>query len=108
MSVDVEAARLMTYHPAWLSDTHGPTSETLAALYRAKYMVGEAVTRMTRAALTLGGAHALFKTSPLERFFRDGAIAPIQFPPRDLCLSSLGALAFDLDPSDILPPLKRA
>jgi hypothetical protein len=32
----------------------------------------------------------------------------MQFPPRDLCLSSLGALVFDLDPSDILPPLKRA
>jgi alkylation response protein AidB-like acyl-CoA dehydrogenase len=108
MSVDVEAARLMTYHAAWLSDTRGPTPETLAALYRAKYMVGEAVTRITRAALTLGGAHALFKTSPLERLFRDGAIAPMQFPPRDLCLSSLGALVFDLNPSDILPPLKRA
>jgi hypothetical protein len=54
------------------------------------------------------GAHALFKTSPLERLFRDGAITPLQFPPRDLCLSSLGVLVFDLDPGAILPPLKRA
>jgi hypothetical protein len=39
--------------------------------------VGEAVTHITRAALTLGGAHTIFKTSPLERCFRDGATAPI-------------------------------
>ena len=35
MSVDLEAARLLTYHAAWLSDTEGPTSATVAALYRA-------------------------------------------------------------------------
>ena len=106
MSVDLEAARLLTYHSAWLSDTEGPTPATVSALYRAKYFVGEAVTRITRTAMTLGGAHALFKTSPLERLFRDGAVAPVQFPPRDFCLSSLGLLELDLDPKDVLPPLK--
>jgi alkylation response protein AidB-like acyl-CoA dehydrogenase len=106
MSVDLEAARLLTYHSAWLSDTHGPTQTTTAALFRAKYLVGEAVTRITRSALTLGGAHALFKTSPLERLFRDGAVAPIQFPPADFCLSSLGLLELGLDPREVLPPLR--
>ena len=106
MSVDLEAARLLTYHAAWLSDTEGPTPATVAALYRAKYFVGESVTRITRTAMTLGGAHALFKTSPLERLFRDGAVAPVQFPPRDFCLTSLGLLALDRDPRDVLPPLK--
>lgn len=106
MSVDLEAARLMTYYSAWLSDTQGPTPETLAALYRAKYMVGEAVSRITRTALTLGGAHGIFKISPLERLFRDGAIAPIQFPPRDFCLSHLGVLELELDAHEVLPPLK--
>jgi alkylation response protein AidB-like acyl-CoA dehydrogenase len=106
MSVDLEAARLLTYHAAWLSDTEGPTPATVAALYRAKYFVGEAVTRITRTAMTLGGAHALFKSSPLERLFRDGAVAPVQFPPRDFCLTSLGLLELDLDPKDVLPPLK--
>jgi alkylation response protein AidB-like acyl-CoA dehydrogenase len=106
MSVDLEAARLLTYQAAWMSDTYGPTPATLAALYRAKYLVGEAVTRTTRTALTLGGAHGIFKTSPMERLFRDGAIAPIQFPPRDFCLASLGILELELDPGDILPPLK--
>jgi alkylation response protein AidB-like acyl-CoA dehydrogenase len=106
MSVDLEAARLLTYHSAWLSDTQGPTPAVLAALYRAKYFVGEAVTRITRTAMTLGGAHALFKTSPLERLFRDGAVAPVQFPPRDFCLTTLGMLELGLDPRDVLPPLK--
>ena len=106
MSVDLQAARLMTYHSAWLSDTYGPTTETLAAFYRAKYMVGEAVSRVTRTALTLGGAHAILKTSPIERLFRDAAIAPIQFPPRDFCLTSLGILELELDPHDLLPLLK--
>jgi alkylation response protein AidB-like acyl-CoA dehydrogenase len=106
MSVDLEAARLVTYHAAWLSDTEGPTPTALAALYRAKYFVGEAVTRITRTAMTLGGAHALSKTSPLERYFRDGAVAPVQFPPRDFCLSTLGMLELGLDPRDVLPPLK--
>jgi len=106
MSVDLEAARLLTLHSAWLSDTEGPTPATLAALYRAKYFVGEAVTRVTRTAMTLGGAHALFKTSPLERYFRDGAVAPVQFPPRDFCLSNLGMLELGLDPRDVLPPMK--
>jgi alkylation response protein AidB-like acyl-CoA dehydrogenase len=106
MSVDLEAARLLTYHSAWLSDTEGPTPASIAALYRAKYLVGEAVTRITRTAMTLGGAHALFKSSPLERLFRDGAVAPVQFPPRDFCLASLGLLELDLDPRDVMPPLR--
>ncbi len=106
MSVDLEAARLLTHHSAWLSDTEGPTTATLSAFYRAKFFVGEAVTRITRTAMTLGGAHALFKTSPLERLFRDGAVAPVQFPPRDFCLAGLGMLELGLDPKDVLPPLK--
>ena len=96
----------MTYHSAWLSDTHGPTQETLAALFRAKYMVGEAVARITRTALTLGGAHGIFKTSPIELLFRDGAIGAIQFPPSDFCLSSVGTLELGLDPREVMPPLK--
>ena len=74
LSADLEAARLITYRSAWLSDTQGPTAETTAALYRAKYVVGEAVSRITRVALTLGGAHGIFKGSRLEQLFRDGAI----------------------------------
>jgi alkylation response protein AidB-like acyl-CoA dehydrogenase len=106
MSVDLEAARLMTYRSAWLSDTEGPTAETTAALYQAKYIVGEAVSRITRAALTLGGAHGIFKNSRLEQLFRDGALGPLHPPPSDFCLYNMALHELSLDPADVLPPLK--
>ena len=106
MSADLEAAQLVTYRSAWLSDTEGPTLETTAALYRAKYMVGEAVSRITRTALTLSGAHGIFKTSRLEQLFRDGALGPLHPPPSDFCLYNIGLYELGLDPADILPPLK--
>jgi alkylation response protein AidB-like acyl-CoA dehydrogenase len=92
MSANLEAARLITYRSAWLSDTEGPTEQTTAALYRAKYMVGQAVSSITRTALTLGGAHGIFKTSRLEQLFRDGALGPLHPPPSDFCLYNMGLL----------------
>ncbi|MSO77471.1 MAG: acyl-CoA dehydrogenase [Alphaproteobacteria bacterium] len=106
MSADLEAARLITYRSAWLSDREGPTPETTAALYRAKYAVGEATARITRTALTLGGAHAIFKGSRLEQLFRDGALAPIQPPQSDFCLLNMAIYELGLDPDDMLPPMK--
>lgn len=106
MSADLEAARLATYRSAWLSDTEGPTAETTAALYRAKYMVGEAVSRITRTALTLSGAHGIFKPSRLEQLFRDGALGPLHPPPADFCLYNMGLHELGLDPDEVLPPLK--
>lgn len=108
LSAELEAARLITYRSAWLFDTEGPTAETTAALYRAKYVVGEAASRITRAALTLGGAHSIFKGSRLEQLFRDGALAPIQAPQADFCLLNMGMHELDLDAADMLPPLKPA
>src|SRR6266852_4479358 len=106
MSVDLEAARLITYRSAWLSETWGPTPETTAALYRAKYIVGEAVSRITRTALTLGGAHGIFKGSRLEQLFRDGALAPLHPPPSDFCLYNMSLFELGLDPADLLPPMR--
>jgi alkylation response protein AidB-like acyl-CoA dehydrogenase len=106
MSAALEAARLVTYRSAWLSDTEGPTPETTAALYRAKYLVGEAVSHITRTALTLGGAHGIFKGSRLEQLFRDGALAEIQPPPADSCLWNMGIYELGLDPHDVMPPMK--
>ena len=106
MSADLEAARLVMYRSAWLSDKDGPTPETTAALYRAKYRVGEAVSRITRTALTLSGAHGIFKSSRLEQLFRDGALGPLHPPPSDFCLHAMGLYELGLDPADILPPIK--
>jgi hypothetical protein len=51
------------------------------------------------AARCLGG-------SGMSCFLRDGAVAPVQFPPRDFCLSTLGIFELGPDPGDVLPPLK--
>ena len=106
LSVDLEAARLITYRSAWLRDRQGPTPEANAAMFRAKYMVGVATSRITRVALTLGGAHGIFKGSRLEQLFRDGALAEIQPPPADFCLWNLGLHELGLDPADALPPMR--
>jgi alkylation response protein AidB-like acyl-CoA dehydrogenase len=108
LSHDLEAARLITYRSAWLSDTQGPTPETTAALYRAKYAVGLAVSRITRVALTLGGAHGIFKGVRMEQLFRDGALAEIQPPPTDYCLHAMGLYELGLDPAELVPPMRRA
>jgi alkylation response protein AidB-like acyl-CoA dehydrogenase len=106
ISAELDGARLATYRSAWLSDRDGPTAETTAALYRAKYMVGEAVGRVTRTALTLSGAHGIFKTQRLEQLFRDGALGALHPPPSDFCLYNMGLHELGLDPADLLPPLK--
>jgi alkylation response protein AidB-like acyl-CoA dehydrogenase len=106
LSVDLEAARLITYRSAWVRDQQGPSPEATAAMYRAKYMVGQATSRITRVALTLGGAHGIFKGSRLEQLFRDGALAEIQPPPSDFCLWNIGLHELDLDPSALQPPMR--
>jgi alkylation response protein AidB-like acyl-CoA dehydrogenase len=108
LSADLEAARLITYRSAWLRDTQGPTADATAAMYRAKYAVGETVSRITRVALTLGGAHGIFKGSRIEQLFRDGALAQIQPPPTDFCLWQMGMHELGIDPADVMPPIRLA
>ena len=67
----------MLYQAARMIDTQGPTPVAQAAFFRAKAFIGEAAGRITRMALTTCGAHALFKSSPLERFYRDAASSSI-------------------------------
>ena len=107
MAVDIEAARLVVYNSAWMLDSQGPTPESLAALFRAKYTVGEMCTRVTRMALRLGGAHTIFKGSRIEQMFRDGALAPIQAPQADFCLLNIALHELDINPADLASPLKR-
>jgi alkylation response protein AidB-like acyl-CoA dehydrogenase len=106
LSVELEAARLITYRSAWLRDQQGPSLEATAAMFRAKYIVGQAVSHITRVALTLGGAHGIFKGSRLEQLFRDGALAEIQPPPSDFCLWNVGLYELSLEPVDVMPPMR--
>lgn len=108
MSAQLEAARWLLRCAAWLLDREGVTPEARTTFFKAKYVVGEAVAAVTRSALEIGGAHAIFKGSAIERLFRDGATATIMFPPSDLCLSSIAIHDLGLDAKEIAPPLQPA
>ena len=105
MSAELEAARWLLRYAAWVADHEGQTPAAQAAYFKAKYIVGEAVAAATRSALEMGGAHALFKGSPIERLFRDGATATIMQPSSDVCLAELSIYQLHLDRAALQPPL---
>ena len=107
MSAELESARWLLRHAAWLADIEGQTAAAQTAFFRAKYMVGEAVTAATRSALEMGGAHGLFKGSAIERLFRDGATASIMQPSSDVCLGQISLAELGLVPEDVQAPLAR-
>ena len=107
LTTEIEAARLITYRSAWLYDTEGPTPNTTNELFRAKLVVGRAVSQVTRIGLTLGGAHGIFKGTRMEQLFRDGALAELHAPPTDFCLWSIGQHELNLNPDEVLPPMRR-
>lgn len=107
MSAELEAARWLLRYAAWLADKEGQTPEVEAAYFKAKYVVGEAVAAASRSALEVGGAHAIFRGSPIERLFRDGATATIMQPSSDVCLSELSIYQLQLDRTAIQSPLVR-
>lgn len=107
MFADMESARLMVYYMAWVSDTMGPGHETFAACLRAKYIVGQCVSRTVRSASIAGGVHGLMKEFPFERMLRDAVTAPIMPPNEDACLDQIGLLDLGLNPNETMPFLKE-
>jgi len=105
MSAQLEAARRLLHYAAWLLDADAPSEETLSAFLKAKYVVGEAVASVTRSALEMGGAHAIFRGNSIERLFRDGATATIMQPHSDVCLSELSVYELKLDRTQLRAPL---
>ena len=108
MSADLEAARLSPTSPPGSATRRGrrprrPRRSIARNTSSAKRSAGSRAS-----ALTLGGAHGIFKGSRLEQLFRDGALAPIQPPPADFCLWNMGIYELGLDPADVLPPMKPA
>jgi alkylation response protein AidB-like acyl-CoA dehydrogenase len=107
MRAELEAGRWLLRYAAWVADYEGQTPAAQAAYFQEKYIVGEAVAAATRSALEMGGAHALFTGSPLERLFRDGATATMMQPSSDVCLAELSIYQLDLDRAALPPPLAR-
>ncbi len=107
MSANIESARWMLRYAAWLADDEGQTEAAQLALFRAKYVVGEAVAAATRSALEMSGAHGLFKGSLIERLFRDGATATMMQPSSDVCLGQISLVELGLDREQVQSPLLR-
>ena len=107
MSANLESAKWMLRYAAWLADHEGQTEAAQLALFRAKYVVGEAVTGATRSALEMSGAHGLFKGSEIERLFRDGATATMMQPSSDVCLGQISLAELGLDREQVQSPLLR-
>ena len=107
--LSAEASRRRVSSP---TGRHGSTTRRegrlrrTAALFRAKYVVGEAVAHVARIALTLSGSHGIFKGGRIEQLFRDGALGPLHAPPSDFCLWNMGIHELGLDTAEVMPPLK--
>ena len=74
MATELEAARHLVYHAAWLSQNGQPYSKEAAM---AKLFCSELAMRNTIKAIQLHGGYGYTKDYPVERFMRDAKIGEI-------------------------------
>ena len=71
MCIQIEAARHMVYHAAWLIEQGKYTREYGGILSTAKAFATEMAVKVSSDALQLLGGHGYMKDHPLERHYRD-------------------------------------
>lgn len=71
MALDIEAARWLAYHAAWLYDA-GKRCMKEAAM--AKLFASEAAQRITGEAIQIHGGYGFTTDSPIQRYFRDARL----------------------------------
>lgn len=74
MSVNLEAARLLTYKSAWLKDRGYRVTQEAST---AKLFASEAANKITHAAIQVFGGYGYSKDYPVERYFRDARVTEI-------------------------------
>jgi alkylation response protein AidB-like acyl-CoA dehydrogenase len=74
MAVDIEAARLLTYHAAWLIDTGKPFDKEAAI---AKLFSSEASHRVCHKAVQIYGGYGYTRDFAIERYARDQRVIEI-------------------------------
>jgi butyryl-CoA dehydrogenase len=74
MATDLDAARLLTYRAAWLTDHH--KKHTMEASM-AKLFAASTAVEATRKALQIHGGYGYMTDLPLERYYRDAKITEI-------------------------------
>ena len=75
MATDIDAARLLTYQAAWLTQETGKSSMKEPAM--AKLFATEAAHRVCDKAVQIFGGYGYTKDFPVERFYRDQRITEI-------------------------------
>ena len=74
MATEIEAAKLLTFHAAWMKD-QGMDVHKQAAM--AKLFASEAAMRITTEAIQVHGGYGYVKEYEVERFFRDAKVLEI-------------------------------
>ncbi|MGA2012920.1 MAG: acyl-CoA dehydrogenase family protein [Solirubrobacteraceae bacterium] len=74
LSTEIAAARLLTYHAAWLKDQGRPFSLTAA---QAKLKTGRLAVRAADEAVQIHGGYGYIEEYPICRFYRDAKILTI-------------------------------
>jgi len=74
MAMEIEAARWITYHAAWMDDQNQPC---LKEATMCKLFASEVVNRATDEAMQIHGGYAFMMDSPIQRFYRDARVISI-------------------------------
>jgi alkylation response protein AidB-like acyl-CoA dehydrogenase len=81
MATEIEAARLLTYRAAWLSDRATAAHEESARFTRessmAKLFAGEVAVRVANEAVQIHGGYGFIKDYPAEKYYRDVKLCTI-------------------------------
>jgi alkylation response protein AidB-like acyl-CoA dehydrogenase len=82
MATQIEAARWLTYHAAWLADrAHAEQDSTPARCVRsaseAKLYAGETAVRVANDAVQILGGYGFIKDYPAEKYYRDVKLSTI-------------------------------
>jgi alkylation response protein AidB-like acyl-CoA dehydrogenase len=74
IDTELEAARWLTYHAAWLSERPGRISRTSA---QAKLFASETANRIAALAVQVHGGYGYSREYPVERLYRDARVTTI-------------------------------
>lgn len=101
LSVALEATRAVVYAAAELVSKDPGSSEANAAIYRAKYLVGEAAPQMASDAMRICGGNTIRREFPLERYYRDARCGGLMGAPSDVCLGYIGKSVLGIDVASV-------
>ncbi len=75
MATEIEAARHLVYHAAWLADQKGPRFTKESSM--AKLYASEVGVRVANEAVQIFGGYGFIKDYPVEKFYRDSKLCTI-------------------------------